>query len=175
MSPSDSVLGVSTIADTVARLREAIGVTRGPTPWRTITQDDIDQFAQLTRDHQWIHVDVERAQRESPFGTTIAHGNLTLSIIDGLREQLPRHEALNPSGVVLGVNMGWNRVRFPAPVPAGGRVRATAEVVSVEEKHGGWWEIVDRFTVEVDGAQKPACVAESVGRILLDSSAPKPI
>jgi acyl dehydratase len=155
--------------DAITRLREAIGVTRGPTPWRVVSQDDIDAFAQITHDTQWIHVDVERARRESPFGTTIAHGNLTLSIIDGLREQLSPREGLGE--VKLGVNMGWNRVRFPAPVPAGARVRAIASLVSVEDKGGGWWELVDRFTIELEGGEKPVCVAESVGRLLLEPSA----
>ncbi len=158
---------MATTSDPIARLREAIGVQRGPTSWRTVTQEDIDAFAQITGDHQWIHVDVERAERESPFGTTIAHGNLTLSIIDGLREQLSMADAADLDQIAIGVNMGWNRVRYPAPVPAGGRVRATGELISVHEKGGGWWEIVDRFTVEAEGAEKPACVAESVARILL--------
>ena len=160
---------MSTTTDPIARLREAIGVQRGPSTWRTVTQEDIDAFAKITGDHQWIHVDVERAKRESPFGTTIAHGNLTLSSIDGLREEISARNAIDLEQVALGVNMGWNRVRFPAPVPAGARVRATAELVSVEEKSGGWWEIVDRFTVDVEGAEKPACVAESVGRILFQT------
>jgi acyl dehydratase len=158
---------VSTTADPIALLRDRIGVQRGPTEWRTVTQQDIDAFARITGDHQWIHVDVERAKRESPFGTTVAHGNLTLSLIDGLREQLTARDLSDLERVVLGVNMGWNRVRYPAPVPSGSRVRATAELLSVEEKSGGWWEIVDRFTVEVEGAEKPAVVAESVGRILV--------
>jgi acyl dehydratase len=158
---------MATTTDPIARLREAIGVKRGPTSWRTVTQEDVDAFAKITGDHQWIHVDLERAKRESPFGTTIAHGNLTLSIIDGLREQIATRDAADLEQIALGVNMGWNRVRYPTPVPAGSRVRATAELVSVEEKGGGWWEITDRFTVEAEGAEKPACVAESVGRILL--------
>jgi acyl dehydratase len=158
---------MATNADPIARLREAIGAERGPTSWRTVTQEDIDAFAQITGDHQWIHVDIERAKRESPFGTTIAHGNLTLSIIDGLREQISARDPVALEQIAFGVNMGWNRVRFPAPVPAGGRVRATAELISVEERGGGWWEIIDRFTVEAEGSEKPACVAESVGRILL--------
>ncbi len=156
-------------ADAIDRLREAIGVRRGPTDWRTVTQDDINAFAQITGDHQWIHVDIERAARESPFGTTIAHGNLTLSLIDGLREQISARDDADLERIALGVNMGWNRVRFPAPVPAGTRVRARAELISVEEKRGGWWELVDRFTVEAEGSEKPACVAESVGRVLLRS------
>ncbi len=158
---------MATTTETISRLRDVIGVRRGPTSWRTVTQEDIDAFAQITGDHQWIHVEVERAKRESPFGTTVAHGNLTLSVIDGLREQISTRDRADQEQIALGVNMGWNRVRFPAPVPAGGRVRATAELVSVEEKGHGWWEIVDRFTVEAEGAAKPACVAESVGRILL--------
>lgn len=158
---------MSTTADPISRLREAIGVTRGPTAWRPVTQADINKFAEITGDHQWIHVDVERAKRESPFGTTVAHGNLTLSMIDGLREQITARDPADLEQIALGVNIGWNRVRFPAPVPAGSRIRATAELVSVGEKGGGWWEIIDRFTVEVEGAEKPACVAESVARVLL--------
>jgi acyl dehydratase len=160
---------MATTTDPIGRLRALIGVQRGPTDWRRISQEDINKFAEITGDHQWIHVDVERAQRESPFGTTIAHGNLTLSSIDGLREQVTTADPAELEHIVLGVNMGWNRVRYPAPVPAGSRIRATAELVSVEAKSGGWWEIVDRFTIEVEGGEKPACVAESVARILLRS------
>jgi acyl dehydratase len=159
----------TTNTDLIERLRALIGVQRGPSSWRTITQEDIDLFAKITGDHQWIHVDVERAKRESPFGTTIAHGNLTLSVIDGLREQISARDEADLEHIALGVNMGWNRVRFPAPVPAGSKVCATAELVSVEEKGGGWWEIVDRFTIQTEGGDKPACVAESVGRIMLRS------
>jgi acyl dehydratase len=158
---------MTTTLDLVARLREMIGVTRGPTAWRTITQAEIDAFAHVSGDHYWIHTDEERARRESPFQTTIVHGNLTLSMIDGMREEIAARDPADLDALVIAVNMGWNRVRFPAPVPAGSRVRATAELVSVEEKGGGWWEIIDRFTVEVEGVKKPACVAESVGRNLL--------
>jgi acyl dehydratase len=142
-------------------LKALVGEKVGPGEWREVTQKDIDLFADLSGDHQWIHVDVERAKKESPFGTTVAHGNLTLSLIDGMRLDL-----LKSSGFKLGVNYGWNKVRFPAPVPAGSKVRATAEVVEVEEVGGGWWQIVTRFTVEVEGSEKPACVADSVGRAL---------
>ena len=142
-------------------LKELLGRQIGPSDWREVTQEDIDTFADLSGDHQWIHVDVERAKNESPFGTTVAHGNLTLSMIDGMRLEL-----LNSSGFKLGVNYGWNRVRFPAPVPAGARIRATAEVTDVEEVGGGWFQVVTRFTVEVEGSEKPACVADSVGRAL---------
>ena len=142
-------------------LREIVGETVGPSEWREVTQKDINAFAELSGDDQWIHVDVERAKTESPFGTTVAHGNLTLSLIDGMRLDL-----IESSGFKLGVNYGWNKVRFPAPVPAGARVRATAEVVEVEEVKGGWFQVVTRFTVEVEGSDKPACVADSVGRAL---------
>jgi acyl dehydratase len=142
-------------------LKALLGETVGPSDWREVTQADIDAFAELTRDHQWIHTDVERAKKESPFGTTVAHGNLTLSLIDGMRIDL-----LQSTGFALGVNYGWNKVRFPAPVPSGSRIRTTAEVVEVEEVGGGWWQIVTRFTVEVEGSDKPACVADSVGRAL---------
>jgi acyl dehydratase len=145
-------------------LKALLGKEIGPGEWREVTQADIDTFADLSGDHQWIHTDVERAKTESPFGTTIAHGNLTLSLIDGLRLDLIRS-----TGFALGVNYGWNKVRFPAPVPAGSRVRAKAEVVSVDEVGNGWWQVVTRFTVEVEGSDKPACVADSVGRALVAS------
>jgi acyl dehydratase len=142
-------------------LQALLGNKIGPSEWREVTQEDINTFADLSGDHQWIHVDVERAKNESPFGTTVAHGNLTLSMIDGMRLEL-----LSSTGFKLGVNYGWNKVRFPAPVPAGARIRATAEVTEVEEVGGGWWQVVTRFTVEVEGSDKPACVADSVGRAL---------
>ena len=142
-------------------LRALMGQEVGPTDWREVTQQDIDDFARLSGDDQWIHVDVERAKTESPFGTTVAHGNLTLSKIDGLRLDLIESE-----GFKLGVNYGWNKVRFPAPVPAGSRVRARAEVTAVDEVGGGWYQVVTKFTVEVEGSEKPACVGESVGRAL---------
>ncbi len=142
-------------------LRAIQGETIGPCEWREVTQEDINTFAELSGDDQWIHVDVERAAKESPFGTTIAHGNLTLSMIDGMRLGL-----ISSTGFVLGVNYGWNKVRFPAPVPSGSRIRATAEVVEIEEVKGGWFQITTRFTVEVEGTEKPCCVADSVGRAL---------
>src|SRR5437588_11459517 len=110
-------------ANGIEELRALIGQEVGPTDWRQITQEDIDLFARLSGDDQWIHVDVERAKNESPFGTTIAHGNLTLSTIDGLRRDL-----IESTGFKLGVNYGGNKVRFTAPVPSGSRDRARAEV-----------------------------------------------
>jgi acyl dehydratase len=146
----------------IDELRDMIGKPIGPSDWVEVTQDDIDKFADVSGDHQWIHTDPERAERESPFGTTIAHGNLTLSLIDGLRLQLIKQE-----GVKMGINYGWNKVRFPAPVPAGAKVCATAEVQTVDELGGGWWHVVTKFTLEREGGDKPVCVAESVGRALV--------
>jgi acyl dehydratase len=147
----------------VEELRALIGETVGPSDWREVTQDDVNRFAELSGDDQWIHVDVERAKSESPFGTTIAHGNLTLSMIDGFRLGL-----IQSTGFKLGVNYGWDKVRFPAPVPIPSRLRASASVVSVDEVGGGWWHIVTRFTVEIEGGEKPVCVADSVGRALAE-------
>jgi acyl dehydratase len=146
-------------------LRKLQGQVVGPGDWREVTQEMIDAYAELSGDDQWIHVDVERAKAESPFGTTVAHGSLTLGLIDGLRKDL-----IEPTGFVLGVNYGWNKVRFPAPVPAGSRVRATAEIVDIDEVDGGWFQVVTRFTVEVEGNEKPACVADSVARALVGQS-----
>jgi acyl dehydratase len=147
----------------VEGLKELVGEPIGPSEWRQVTQADVDKFAEVSGDDQWIHVDVARAKAESPYGQTIAHGNLTLSLIDGFRGQLMKQE-----GVKMGVNYGWNRVRFPAPVPSGSRVRATAELVSIEELEGGWWHAVTKFTLECEGTEKPVCVAESVGRLLAE-------
>ena len=142
-------------------MRDLIGREIGPSGWRTVTQDDIDAFAQLSGDHQWIHVDPERAKTDSPYGKTIAHGNLTLSMVDGFRGEL-----LSASGFALGVNYGWDKIRFPAPVPVDSRIRARAQVVTVEDVGGGWHQVVTRFTVEVEGGEKPCFVGESVTRVL---------
>jgi acyl dehydratase len=149
----------------IDELRELIGTPIGPGEWVEITQEDIDAFADVSRDHQWIHVDRERAERESPFGTTVAHGNLTLSLIDSMRGGLMTHD-----GVRMGINYGWDRVRFPAPVLAGSKVRAMAEVRSVDDLGSGWFHVVTRFTLEREGGDKPVCVADSVGRVLVDSA-----
>ena len=148
-------------ANGIDGLRELQGTTVGPSDWREVTQEMINTFAELSGDDQWIHVDTERAKNESPFGTTVAHGNLTLSLVDGFRKNL-----IESTGFLLGVNYGWNKVRFPAPVPAGSRVRATAEVVDIDDLDGGWYQIVTRFTLEVEGNEKPCFVGDSVGRAL---------
>ena len=150
-----------TTVNGIDELKALVGETIGPSGWREVTQAEIDKFAEVSGDHQWIHVDVERAKTDSPFGTTIAHGNLTLSMVDGFRDQLFRSE-----GFTMGVYYGWNKIRFPAPVPSGSRIRASLETVSVDEVGNGWFQLVQRWTVEVEGNEKPACVAESVVRLL---------
>ena len=137
------------------------GTTLGPTAWHRVTQDDIDAFAAIAGDHQWIHVDAERAARESPFGTTIAHGTLTLALIDGFRDEL----ASVSDGATMGLNIGYDRIRFPAPVPSGSEVRATMEIATITERPDGWVDVVQRFVVEVRGGERPACVADSVIRV----------
>jgi acyl dehydratase len=150
-----------TTVNGIDELKALVGETTGPSAWRKVTQAEIDKFAEVSGDHQWIHVDVERAKTDSPFGTTIAHGNLTLAMVDGFRDQLFRSE-----GFKMGVNYGWNKIRFPAPVPSGSRIRASLDTVSVDDVGNGWYQLVQRWTVEVEGNEKPACVAESVVRLL---------
>ena len=140
-----------------------IGKSSTPTEWFEITQTRINDFADVTMDHQWIHVDEGRAQ-QGPFGTTIAHGHLTLSIMG----HLPRVVAeTGPrlKGHKLSINYGFDRVRFPSPVPVGSRVRATNTLKRVEIK-GGMIETMNEVVVEVEGQEKPCCVAESLGRLV---------
>jgi acyl dehydratase len=145
----------------VEGMQSALGQEIGPSEWRTITQEDIDAFARISRDDQWIHVDAERAKKESPFGKTIAHGNLTLSLVDGFRKELT-----SASGFALAVNYGWNKIRFPAPVPVDSRVRGRVEFVSFDEVGGGWWQLVTRYTLEVEGNEKPCFVGDNVTRVM---------
>jgi acyl dehydratase len=133
-----------------------VGDTYGPSSWIDVPQEKIDAFAEATGDHQWIHVDPERAA-EGPFGTTIAHGYLTLSLLP-----VASYEVVPRSGG-MAINYGLNRVRFPAPVPVGSRVRATFEVVGVEE-HDWGGQATMQATVEREGGGKPVCVAELVFR-----------
>jgi acyl dehydratase len=151
----------TTTVNGIEELKALVGQTVGPSDWREVTQEDIDKFADVSGDHQWIHVDVERAKTESPFGGTIAHGNLTLSMVDGFRDQLFRSE-----GFKMGINYGWNKIRFPAPVPTGKKIRGSLETLSVDEVGGGWYQVTQKWTVEVEDTEKPACVAESVSRLL---------
>ena len=146
----------------IEELGSLVGQTLGPSDWREVTQEMINSFAELSGDHQWIHVDVERAKTESPFGTTVAHGNLTLATIDGFRDQL-----LVSGGFKLGVNYGWNKVRFPRPCRRALASARRSRRFPVDDVGGGWWQVVQRWTVEVEGSDKPCCVADSVGRALV--------
>ncbi|WP_406516881.1 MaoC family dehydratase [Streptomyces sp. NBC_00134] len=145
---------------TVDELRATVGEQLGYSDWVEIEQKRIDQFADATGDHQWIHVDPERA-KDGPFGTTIAHGYLTLSLLPLFGPQL-----IKVDGMKMGVNYGTNKVRFPAPVPVGSRLRATAKITGVDDVPGGV-QVSVAFTVERDGGDKPVCVAESVSRYYL--------
>ena len=141
-------------------LRGLIGQHLGYSDWVEITQDRVNQFADATGDHQWIHVDVERA-KAGPFGGPIAHGYLTLSLGPMLAPQI-----YTMKGFSMGVNYGAEKIRFPAPVPVDSKVRARAEVVSVDEVGGGWHQVVTRFTLEVEGSEKPCFVGDSVTRVM---------
>jgi acyl dehydratase len=153
-------MGQARVFASVDELRAAVGEELGTTDWLEIDQRRIDQFAEATGDHQWIHVDPEKAAK-GPFGTTIAHGYLTLSLIPSLTPQLMRVE-----GVRMGVNYGVNKVRFPAPVPVGSRLRATGRIVDVSEAGGGV-QLVTAIAIEREGGEKPVCVAETVARFYL--------
>jgi acyl dehydratase len=144
---------------TIAELPTLVGTELGTSDWHEVTQDAVNLFADATGDHQWIHVDVERARAESPFGGPIAHGYLTLSLLVPLLAQV-----LTVGDAVMGVNYGLNKVRFPSPVPVGSKVRATASLTEVTEIAGGL-QYVLAVTVEREGGDKPVCVAEPVYRV----------
>jgi acyl dehydratase len=141
----------------IDELKGLVGEDLGHSAWLEITQERVDTFADATGDHQWIHVDVEKA-KAGPFGAPIAHGYLTLSLVIPLFGEL-----LKVDGVKMGVNYGLEKVRFPHPVPVGSKIRLNAKVVSVEDVPGGTQSTFD-FTVEIDGVAKPACVARTVYR-----------
>ncbi len=143
--------------DTLASLQPLVGQDIGTSDWVTISQARIDQFAQATGDHQWIHVDPVRAAA-GPFGTTVAHGFLTLSLVPLLFDS-----GFAIADVKMGVNYGLNRVRFTAPVPAGGRVRGQFKLLAYEPLPGGA-QLTVQVTIELEGSPKPACVAETVSR-----------
>jgi acyl dehydratase len=138
---------------------EAKGEALGTSDWLTITQEQVNTFADATHDHQWIHVDVEKAA-EGPFGGPIAHGFLTLSLLPKLNS-----ETYKVDNAKMGINYGLNKVRFPSPVPVGARVRATTELVDATEIEGGL-QLAVKATVEIEGSDKPACVAEFLSRVL---------
>lgn len=142
-----------------------IGQQTSQSEWFEITQDRVNDFAEVTMDHQWIHVDVDRA-KAGLFGAPIAHGHLTLSIMGHLpRAAAAAEEGQRIEGQKLGINYGFDKVRFPSPVPVGARIRTTSTLKRVEIK-GGMIETMNEVVVEVEGQDKPCCVAESLGRMV---------
>jgi acyl dehydratase len=149
---------MTTIMNGLDELKAQAGADLGRTGWVEVTQDRINMFADATGDHQWIHVDTERAAA-GPFGSTIAHGYLTLSMVIPLFGEL-----LEVSGVSMAINYGLNKVRFPAPVPVGSRIRLAAALGAVEDAGVNAVQVVADFTIEVEGGAKPACVAQAIYR-----------
>ena len=142
-----------------------IGEQTSQSEWFEVTQERINDFAEVTMDHQWIHIDVELA-KAGPFGAPIAHGQLTLSIMGHSPKAADAAtEAITLEGQKLSINYGFNKVRFPSPVPAGSKVRTTGTLKTVEIK-GGMIEVMNELVMEVEGQEKPCCVAESLGRLV---------
>lgn len=148
---------MATVFKSPADLKTAVGTHLGYSDWVQITQDRINTFADATGDHQWIHVDPERA-KTGPFGACIAHGYLTLALVNLFLPQI-----VDVQGIRMGVNYGCDKVRFPSPVKVGARVRGGGELVAVEEVKGGVQSTV-RVTVEIEGTDKPACVVDTISR-----------
>ncbi len=138
-------------------LLSAVGEQLGHSDWLEIDQQRVNLFADATGDHQWIHVDPEKA-KDGPFGQCIAHGYLTLSLVNLFLPQI-----IDVQGISMGVNVGCERIRFPAPVPVGSRIRGVGELVSADEMKGGVQSVV-RVTVEIEGSEKPACVVDTISR-----------
>ncbi len=143
------------VFDDIGSFTAAVGEHLGYSEWMVIAQDRVDAFAEATGDHQWIHVDAERAAT-GPFGSTIAHGFLTLALIPSLGGKLFQLE-----GITMGINYGTNKVRFPQPVPVGARIRAGVEVLEATPGRQGM-QVVWKYVIEIEGLDKPACVAETV-------------
>ena len=147
---------------TISQLGEHIGHELGVSDWVTVDQSRIDKFAACTGDHQWIHVDVERARRESPYGGAVAHGYLTLAMMAPLAIQI----GVLPKDAAAGLNYGVDKARFLAPVPAGARVRLRVVLTGLEPKDGGQAIMKTRNTLEVEGSDKPALVAETLAFLI---------
>ena len=151
---------MTTMIDGLDGLKKRVGDHLGYSNWHEVTQEQVNLFADATGDHQWIHVDVERA-KAGPFGGPIAHGYLTLSLTPTLLT-----EVFGVTGVAMGINYGLNKLRFPSPVPVGSKVRAGVELAGVEEVSGGA-QVTLNVTYEIEGATKPVCVAEVLFRYYL--------
>ena len=147
---------MSTIVDGVDAFHELVGTELGHSEWQTVTQDRVNLFADATDDHQWIHVDPERA-KQGPFGVAIAHGYLTLSLAPVLLNKIIRVD-----NTKFGVNYGCNKVRFTSPVPAGAKVRARTKLLAADPIDGGGVRLTNQVTVEIEGQERPACVAETM-------------
>lgn len=149
---------MATVFNTPADLKTAVGTHLGYSEWLQVTQERINQFADATGDHQWIHVDPERA-KSGPYGTCIAHGYLTLSLVNMFMPQL-----IDVRGIRMGINYGMDKVRFPAPVKVGSRIRGSGELVNAEDVKGGAIQATVRVTVEIEGSDRPACVVDTISR-----------
>jgi acyl dehydratase len=149
---------MATVFQHPKELAGAVGRHLGHSDWLEITQERIDQFARATGDHQWIHVDPERARR-GPFGKTIAHGYLTQSLVNFFLPQI-----VEVRGIAMGINYGADRLRFPAPVPVGAKLRGGAELLEAEETRDGAVQAKFRVTVEIEGSDKPGCVIDTISR-----------
>lgn len=152
----------ATVFDSNAAVLGAVGQDLGTTDWISITQDRINTFADATGDHQWIHVDPERA-KVGPFGATVAHGYLTLSLANLFLPQLVHYERLK-----MGVNYGCDKVRFPSPVRVNSRVRGRGEVVAAEPIKGDGVQVTVRITVEIENSEKPGCVVDTISRLFFE-------
>ena len=146
-----------TVIPSIPDLKDQVGRRLGPSPWTEVSQEKIDRFAEATGDRQWIHVDPERAAKESPFGGTIAHGYLTLALAPVLLPQI-----VEVRGASMVVNYGLDKMRLPTPVPSGARVRLSGEIKSVRELKGGAARLVVSLAFEVEGERRPACTADAV-------------
>ena len=147
---------------TLSNIGDFVGRELGVSSWITVDQARINQFADCTGDHQWIHVDVDRAKRESPFGSTIAHGYLTLALIAPLAMEV----GVVPKDAAAGFNYGLDKVRFLAPLKAGARVRLRVLLAGVEQKEAGQLIVKTKNTLEIDGSDKPALIAEALALLL---------
>jgi acyl dehydratase len=153
----------------LTRLAELKGKESPPGAWHTVTQEQIDTFARTTLDDQFIHTDPVRSARESPYGSTIAHGFLTLSLASHLVTTIPRPTPDPFEGRLVGINYGVDRVRFPTPVRVNSRIRARQSLASVEQKDERTLQMINHITIEIEGESKPACVADYVTRAIFAS------
>lgn len=149
---------MTTIFESPKELLDAVGRDLGTSEWLEIDQARIDKFAEATGDHQWIHVDPERA-KHGPFGRCIAHGYLTQSLVNAFLPQI-----VEVRGISMGINYGADRLRFPAPVPVGSRIRGRGELIAAEPTKDGGVQATIRVTVEIDGSERPGCVIDTISR-----------